>query len=99
MAGVDILSTAFSGANTAYLAELYARWASDPGSVDPSFASLFSAMDEEGAAILHDAEGASWSPRESMIDGGEAPPAASKGGPVSVASCMRRRTTACAPRN
>ncbi|CAP55359.1 2-oxoglutarate dehydrogenase E1 component [Gluconacetobacter diazotrophicus PA1 5] len=86
MAGVDILSTAFSGANTAYLAELYARWASDPGSVDPSFASLFSAMDEEGAAILHDAEGASWSPRESMIDGGEAPPAASKGAPVSVAS-------------
>ncbi|GBQ26252.1 2-oxoglutarate dehydrogenase E1 component [Gluconacetobacter azotocaptans] len=89
MAGVDILSTAFSGANTAYLAELYARWVSDPGSVDPSFASLFAAMDEEGAAVLHDAEGASWSPRLSMIDGGDAAPVAAKGAvgaPASVES-------------
>ena len=35
MAGVDILATAFSGANAAYLAELYARWVDDPaGAVD-----------------------------------------------------------------
>ncbi|GAA4504749.1 2-oxoglutarate dehydrogenase E1 component [Gluconacetobacter tumulicola] len=86
MAGVDILSTAFSGANTAYLADLYARWASDPGSVDPSFASLFSAMDEEGAAILHDAEGASWAPRPSRIDGGDVVAAPAKAAPVSTAS-------------
>ncbi|MBB2167052.1 2-oxoglutarate dehydrogenase E1 component [Gluconacetobacter aggeris] len=86
MAGVDILSTAFSGANTAYLADLYARWVSDPGSVDPSFASLFSAMDEEGAAILHDAEGASWAPRPSSIDGGDVVAAPAKAAPVSTAS-------------
>lgn len=60
MAGVDILSTAFSGANTAYLAELYARWVADPNSVDPSFASLFQELHEEGTEIVHDAEGASW---------------------------------------
>ncbi|GEB36821.1 2-oxoglutarate dehydrogenase subunit E1 [Gluconacetobacter liquefaciens] len=86
MAGVDILSTAFSGANTAYLADLYARWAADPGSVDPSFASLFAAMDEEGAAILHDAEGASWAPRPSSIDGGDVVAAPAKGAPVSAES-------------
>ena len=85
MAGVDILSTAFSGANTAYLAELYARWAVDPKSVDPSFASLFSEMDEQGPEIEHDAEGASWAPRAPMITGeeGEAVPA---GGTVSAES-------------
>ncbi|NVN13374.1 2-oxoglutarate dehydrogenase E1 subunit family protein, partial [Nguyenibacter vanlangensis] len=84
MAGVDILSTAFSGANTAYLAELYARWAADPGSVDPSFATLFSVMDEESAAILQDAEGASWSPRAAMIAEAAVPAAAAA--PVSVES-------------
>ncbi|POF62378.1 2-oxoglutarate dehydrogenase E1 component [Novacetimonas maltaceti] len=85
MAGVDILSTAFSGSNTAYLAELYARWAVDPKSVDPSFASLFSEMDEQSSEIEHDAEGASWAPRAPMITGeeGEAVPA---GGTVSAES-------------
>ena len=33
MAGIDILASAFSGANAAFLADLYARWASDPASV------------------------------------------------------------------
>ena len=36
MAGVDILASAFSGANAAFLGEQYARWAADPGSVDPT---------------------------------------------------------------
>ena len=30
MAGVDILASAFSGANAAFLGEQYARWAADP---------------------------------------------------------------------
>ncbi|WP_019090644.1 2-oxoglutarate dehydrogenase E1 component [Komagataeibacter europaeus] len=71
MAGVDILSTAFSGANTAYLAELYARWVADPNSVDPSFASLFQELHEDGPEIVHDAEGASWAPRPHIITGDE----------------------------
>jgi 2-oxoglutarate dehydrogenase E1 component len=62
MAGVDILASAFSGANAAFLAAQYARWATNPGSVDPSFADLFGAMNEEARAVLEEATGASWTP-------------------------------------
>ncbi len=68
MAGVDILATAFSGGNATYLADLYARWAADPDGVDPSFAALFGAMDEEALAVLHDAAGASWAPRQAEFE-------------------------------
>ena len=57
MAGVDVLATAFSGGNAAYLADLYARWVADPGSVDPSFVELFSALDEEAIAPWAEANG------------------------------------------
>jgi 2-oxoglutarate dehydrogenase E1 component len=63
MAGVDILATAFTGANAAYIADSYARWVADPASVDPSFAALFENLDDEERAVLTDASGASWSPR------------------------------------
>jgi 2-oxoglutarate dehydrogenase E1 component len=63
MAGVDILASAFNGANAAFLADQYARWAADPSSVDPSFAELFSAMNDEARAVLEEATGASWAPR------------------------------------
>ena len=37
MAGVDILASAFSGANAAFLGEQYARWAANPApSIRPS---------------------------------------------------------------
>ena len=51
MAGVDVLAEAFSGANAAFLSEQYARWAVNPASVDPSFADLFDAMDDEARAV------------------------------------------------
>jgi 2-oxoglutarate dehydrogenase E1 component len=63
MAGVDILASAFSGANAAYLADLYARWVSDPATVDPSFGDLFGSLNEEARSVLTDASGASWAPR------------------------------------
>ncbi|NKC34473.1 2-oxoglutarate dehydrogenase E1 component [Falsiroseomonas selenitidurans] len=63
MAGVDVLASAMSGANAAYLADLYARWAEKPDSVDPSFAELFGALNDEARAVLTDAVGASWAPR------------------------------------
>jgi 2-oxoglutarate dehydrogenase E1 component len=63
MAGVDILATAMTGANAAFLADLYARWAERPDSVDPSFADLFAALDDDARAVLGDAMGASWAPR------------------------------------
>ncbi len=66
MAGIDILASAFSGANAAFLADLYARWVNDPASVDQSFADLFEAMNDEARAVLEDASGASWAPRPSF---------------------------------
>jgi 2-oxoglutarate dehydrogenase E1 component len=75
MAGVDILAQAFSGANAAFLGEQYARWAVNPASVDPSFADLFDAMDDEARAVLADVAGASWAPNIT-IPGTSAEPAA-----------------------
>lgn len=63
MAGIDVLASAFSGANAAFLGEQYARWATDPTSVDPSFSDLFAALNEEARSVLEDATGASWAPR------------------------------------
>jgi 2-oxoglutarate dehydrogenase E1 component len=63
MAGVDILASAFSGANAAFLSEQYARWATDLRAVDPTFADLFSALNDDARAVLEEATGASWAPR------------------------------------
>ena len=68
MAGVDVLATAFNGGNAAFLADLYARWVADPGSVDPSFVELFTALDEEAVAVSQDASGASWAPRRFEVE-------------------------------
>jgi 2-oxoglutarate dehydrogenase E1 component len=67
MAGVDILATAFSGANAAFIADMYARWVSDPGAVDASFAELFESLNDEARAVLTDASGASWAPRRFAV--------------------------------
>jgi len=72
MAGVDILASAFSGANAAFLGEQYARWATDPHSVDPTFAELFSALNDDARAVLEDATGASWAPHPVGPVNGEA---------------------------
>jgi 2-oxoglutarate dehydrogenase E1 component len=63
MAGVDILASAMTGANATFLADLYARWVEKPESVDPSFAELFAALNDDARAVLTDAMGASWAPR------------------------------------
>ena len=63
MAGVDILASAMNGANAAFLADTYARWVEDPNRVDPSFAELFAALNDDAKAVLTDAMGASWAPR------------------------------------
>jgi 2-oxoglutarate dehydrogenase E1 component len=68
MAGVDLLASAFTGANAAFLADLYARWAADPASVDASFAELFAALNDEARSVLGDAAGASWAPRQFAVD-------------------------------
>ena len=81
MAGVDILASAMNGANAAFLADTYARWVENPGSVDPSFAELFSALNDDARAVLTDAMGASWAPRPrgGFAPAEEAKPAPKKG--------------------
>ncbi len=74
MAGVDILATAFTGANAAYISDLYARWIDDPKTVDPSFAELFESLNDEARSVLTDATGASWAPRPSVMAEPAAPP-------------------------
>ncbi len=93
MAGVDILATAFSGGNATYLADLYARWAADPEGVDPSFAALFGAMDEEAVAVLHDAAGASWAPRHAEFEAA-APAAATSDREPAVLTAAQVRASA-----
>ncbi len=81
MAGVDILASAMTGANAAFLADLYARWVENPGSVDASFAELFAALNDDARAVLTDASGASWAPRPrgGFAPEPEAPKAPAKG--------------------
>ena len=68
MAGVDVIATAMNGANAQFIAQLYAKWVEAPGSVDPDFAALFAALDDDARAILTDATGASWAPRPSVFE-------------------------------
>ncbi|MGX9966860.1 2-oxoglutarate dehydrogenase E1 component [Roseomonas sp. F4] len=100
MAGVDVLASAMSGANATYLADLYARWAEKPDSVDPSFAELFGALNDEARAVLTDAVGASWAPRirgafgpepeaPAPKKGDKAAPAAAAGNTVDKAAAQR----------
>ena len=82
MAGVDILASAFSGANAAFLGEQYARWATNPASVDPTFAELFGALNDDARAVLEDATGASWAPRHPDLEADASPrPAATQQAP------------------
>ncbi len=92
MAGVDILASAFSGANAAFLGEQYARWATNPASVDPSFAELFGALNDEARAVLEDATGASWTPHP-LASAVAEPPAAAPA-PAGGATIARTDTRA-----
>ncbi|MBE9604948.1 2-oxoglutarate dehydrogenase E1 component [Acetobacteraceae bacterium H6797] len=93
MAGVDILASVMTGANAAFLADLYARWIEKPDSVDPSFAELFEALNEDAKAVLLDASGASWRPRPrgGFAPEPEAPPApkGGKGAPAPAAAAAK----------
>ncbi|GAC1344387.1 MAG: 2-oxoglutarate dehydrogenase E1 component [Acetobacteraceae bacterium] len=85
MPGVDVLASVFNGANAAFIAEMYARWAHNPASVDPSFAELFGAMNDEARAVLEDTTGASWAPRRYDLEDAEpAKPAAKGAKPVAA---------------
>jgi 2-oxoglutarate dehydrogenase E1 component len=86
MAGVDILATAFNGANAAFIADLYARWVERPDSVDSSFAELFAALNDEARSVLTDATGASWAPRRFEVGEPEPVKPAAKARPNGAAA-------------
>jgi 2-oxoglutarate dehydrogenase E1 component len=94
MAGVDILASAFSGANAAFLGEQYARWATNPASVDPSFAELFGALNDEARAVLEDATGASWTPHPFASAEAEPPAVTAPASPAFVRPDSRAETIA-----
>ena len=85
MPGVDVLAQVFNGGNAAFVADLYARWAANPSSVDTSFAELFGALNDEARGILMDASGASWAPRHFDVAEPEPAKPAAKGGPAAPA--------------
>ena len=58
------------GANEAYITELYAKYLSDPGSVDSDWAEFFDDLDDNTQDLLRDRDGASWAPRETSVVGG-----------------------------
>ncbi len=64
MAIANQIASVFSGSNAAYLADLYAKWRQDANSVDPSFAQIFSAMNDDPTTIMDDVRGPSWAPRK-----------------------------------
>jgi 2-oxoglutarate dehydrogenase E1 component len=84
MPGIDLIASAFNGANAAFIADLYARWVQSPMSVDPSFGELFGALNDEARGVLEDASGASWAPNS--YSAAEPEPPAPKGAKAAAGS-------------
>ncbi len=53
-------SSFLQGHNAQYVEQLHARYASDPGSVDPSWAAFFQALGDDPSEIADEAGGAPW---------------------------------------
>src|ERR1700744_5273525 len=58
------------GGNAAFVEDLYARWANDPNSVEPSWRAFFSSLHEQTDAVKRSADKPAWAPN------GNAPPVA-----------------------
>ncbi len=63
------LSTYLSGANGAFIAELYERWRKDPNAVDASWQAVFDGLAEDAASVGAEISGPSWAraPRARLI--------------------------------
>ena len=61
-----------AGANSAFIEELYARYAQNPHSVDSSWQQFFDELAEDAPGVLKALEGASWSPRKPRVVGTKA---------------------------
>ncbi|MEM6888651.1 MAG: 2-oxoglutarate dehydrogenase E1 component [Pseudomonadota bacterium] len=53
-------SSFMQGHNAAYLEQMYARYANDPGAVDAAWAAFFKAMGDDDVAVKREAAGPSW---------------------------------------
>jgi 2-oxoglutarate dehydrogenase E1 component len=58
-----------TGTNATFLAELYTRYLENPNSVDPSWESFFSGLQDDGRAILDELRGATWAPSNAGVIG------------------------------
>ena len=57
----SLLQTSFLyGGNAAYIEDLYARYESDPASVDQEWRDFFAALRDDAGAVQKNARGASW---------------------------------------
>ena len=71
-------SSFLTGANATFIAELYARYLEDPGSVDPSWIPYFAELADDPAAVHGDFVATPWASRGSKVIGvpdPDAPPA------------------------
>ncbi|MSO71849.1 MAG: hypothetical protein EXQ88_07580 [Alphaproteobacteria bacterium] len=60
-------SSLLLGANAAFVAELYARYAAAPDSVDASWREFFARLGDEERSLLSELSGASWAPRSARV--------------------------------
>jgi len=65
---VDI-TTLLSGANAGFIADLYQRYLENPASVDPSWQGFFAELRDEPTAVAAELRGASWAPKQPLING------------------------------
>jgi 2-oxoglutarate dehydrogenase E1 component len=56
-------SSILTGANSAFIQDLYAKWLQDAGSVDGDWASFFGGLNDDAHAVLKEHYGASWAPK------------------------------------
>jgi 2-oxoglutarate dehydrogenase E1 component len=57
------------GANATFIAELYARYLRDPGSVDPSWGAFFADLSEAAPSVLKELSGPGWAREHSQVIG------------------------------
>ncbi|MEZ0226663.1 MAG: 2-oxoglutarate dehydrogenase E1 component [Alphaproteobacteria bacterium] len=50
-----------------YIAEMYAKFSQNPGSVDASWAELFGTLGDEGKLLINELKGASWTPQPEKL--------------------------------
>jgi 2-oxoglutarate dehydrogenase E1 component len=55
-----LLSSFLYGGNAAYIEDLYSRYKSDPGSIDATWASYFSRLEDSAQTVKKNADGPTW---------------------------------------